>query len=293
MSIFISLNICNAVVILFHSELSITQFHSSGCFKQSQHAQGSSLLSEILPTPFPVPIKKGEAALIIFHLSPPSDFLFCFWRSCRMWANLYGVFGSVTSLQIYVFLKQVRPLFVTQIQAEWLKKKAKREGDRWVWRCIHTGKSENRREASLGAVTTSPTLAGCFNPPKVAEFQNHLTGALPEIWCEAGIVEIFLASHRIWFLLSAAYASLSTAPRVDGTVIMAISIINDSSYDNKSRPSHWLWCQQEKREVFICFKWKQMHMGRASIKQNSRMVVFVLGVPSFPTSSSIRQLFPQ
>lgn len=35
-----------------------------------------------------------------------------------MWANLYGVFGSVTSLQIYVFLKQVRPLFVTQIQAE-------------------------------------------------------------------------------------------------------------------------------------------------------------------------------
>ena len=80
MSIFISLNISSVVVILFYSELSVTQFHPFGCFKQSQHGRGSYLLSKILHTLPLVPIKKGEAVLTIFHLSPPSEFLFCFWR---------------------------------------------------------------------------------------------------------------------------------------------------------------------------------------------------------------------
>ena len=79
---------------------------------------------------------------------------------------------------------------------------------------------------------------------------------------DSAIQWIVLASHRIWFLLPAAYASLSPAYWVDGIVIMVIRIINDSSYDNELKPGLWLWCQQEKREVFIYFKWKQMHMGR-------------------------------
>ena len=95
MSIFISLNVSNVVVILFYSELSVTQFHPSGCFKQSQHGRSSYLLSKTLYTLPLVPINKGEAVLTIFHLSPSSEFLFCFWTLPWMWANLYGMFGSV------------------------------------------------------------------------------------------------------------------------------------------------------------------------------------------------------
>ena len=95
MSIFISLNISSVVVILFYSELSVTQFHSFGCFKQSQHGRGSYLLSKILHTLPLVPIKKGEAILTIFHLSPPSDMVGCrcldsCWRSAGFPTSAFG-----------------------------------------------------------------------------------------------------------------------------------------------------------------------------------------------------------
>ena len=186
-------------------------------------------------------------------------------------------------------LKWIRPLFVTQIRAEWWEK-AKREGARWVSHCIYTGETKNRCEASLGVVTTGPLSV---LPKGLNSSITSLGLCLKSSVSDSTIQWISLASHRIWFLLSAAYASLSPACWVDGIVIMVIGIINDSTYDNELKPGLWLWCQQEKREVFIYFKWKHMHMGRTGNKQNSRDVVFILGVPLSPANFSTRQPFPQ
>lgn len=65
---------------------------------------------------------------------------------------------------------------------------------------------------SSRSVTAGPTPAGCPHPAKVAELEEyHLSEALPEIWCEAGMVHTFSACRRVWSLLSVACASLFTA----------------------------------------------------------------------------------
>lgn len=87
----------------------------------------------------------------------------------------------------------------------------------------------------------SPALQGLPQLSKVSVLCClALPPGLSESWCVAEIGGTCLASHGIWFPLSAAYAALFPALGVDGIVIMVVSIINDSSYGNELSLVFWL-----------------------------------------------------
>lgn len=107
MFIFVSLNICNALIILLHSKFNPIPFF---WMFRAEPAGARQQFVTRTPSPYPRFYKERRGSIKYFSFKSSFWFFVLFLEAPRTLANLYSMFGSAKRSHIYILLKLVRPL---------------------------------------------------------------------------------------------------------------------------------------------------------------------------------------